>query len=87
MSICNVHKVRQSQPHWQTPHNKKFVQAPHALGTSITHKYCISSREVRINLRTVVGPVVIYNAKKAVCTATLQGRNACGAAMCIKSEV
>ena len=60
MSICNVEKVRQSQRarHWQTPHNKKFVQAPHVLGSSSKHKYCMSSREVRINLKTVVGGVV-----------------------------
>ena len=54
MSICNVKKVKQSQPHWQTPNNKKFVQAPHSLGTGIKHKGRIKWREVRINLTTVV---------------------------------
>ena len=62
MLIIKVKKVRQSQPHWHPPHNKKFVQhirTPHLLGTTIKHKYCINSREVRAkfakNPRTVVG--------------------------------
>ena len=50
MLIIKVKKVRQSQPHWHQPHNKKFVQhirTPHVLGTTIKHKYCVNSREVR----------------------------------------
>ena len=62
MLIMIVKKVRQSQPHWHSPHNKKFVQhncTPHVLGTTIKQKYCINLREVRAkfakNPRTVVG--------------------------------
>ena len=54
MLIMKVKKVRQSQPHWHTPHNKKFVQhirTPHVLGTTIKHKYCINSREARKKTR------------------------------------
>ena len=61
MLIMKVKKVRQSQPHWHPPHNKKFVQhirTPHVLGTTMKHKYCINSREVRKQPRTVVGWVV-----------------------------
>ena len=64
MLIMKVKKVRQSQPHWHPPHNKKFVQhirTPHVLGTTIKDKYCINSREVRAkfrkNPRSVVGLV------------------------------
>ena len=52
MLIMKVKKVRQSQPHWHPPHNKKFVQhicTPHVLATTIKQKYCINSREVRKN--------------------------------------
>ena len=45
MLIMKVKKVRQSQPHWHPPHNKKIVQhirTPHVLGTTIKHKYCIN---------------------------------------------
>ena len=50
MLIMKVKKVRQSQPHWHLAHDKKFVRhirTPHVLGTTIKHKYCINSREVR----------------------------------------
>ena len=65
MLIVKVKKVRQSQPHRHSPHTKKFVQhirTPHVLRTTIKHKYCIYSREVRAkfakNPRKVVGLVV-----------------------------
>ena len=59
MLIMKVNKVKQSQPHWHPPHNKKIIRTPHVLGTTIKHKYCIHSHEVRAkfakNPRTVVG--------------------------------